>query len=74
MFHSKQKAVRELSLITTETDLLKKGGGGVYFRGITWFSGEAEGRAEGHRRGEYNKDTIENWLPITINEKGSYEY
>ena len=26
MFHSKQKAVKKLSLMTTETDILKKGG------------------------------------------------
>ena len=51
MFYSKQKAVRKLSLITTETDILKKGGGGVYFRGITWFSGGAEGGAEGGAKG-----------------------
>ena len=51
MFHSKQKAVKKLSLITTETDILKKGGGGVYFRGITWFSGEAEGASEGAAEG-----------------------
>ena len=50
MFHSKQKAVKKLSLITTETDILKKGGG-VYFRGITWFSGEAEGASEGASEG-----------------------
>ena len=51
MFHFKQKAVKKLSLITTETDLLKKGGGGAYFRGITWFSGGAEGGAEGAAEG-----------------------
>ena len=60
MFYSKQKAVKKLSLITTETDILKKGGGGVYFRGITWFGGGRRGQRRGQRRGEYNKDTIEN--------------
>ena len=38
-------------MITTETDILKKGGGRVYFRGITWFSGGAEGAVEGAAEG-----------------------
>ena len=70
MFHSKQKAAGKWSLITTETDILEKGGEECILGGLHGFRG---GR-RGQRRGEYNKDTIENWLPITINEKGSYEY
>ena len=51
MFYSKQKAVKKLSLITTETVILKKGGGRSVFQGDYMFFGGAEGRAEGAAEG-----------------------